>query len=98
MKYKDIDNFLFESLTVLKAKLSEYNDAVAKNDYFLAVTKNGKPETVLIKFDTLKELLKKYHSSARHYFDVAHLKRKKRNPIKEKWLKKWNQLGPYEKK
>ncbi len=93
--YSDIENFRFEALALVKAKLSELSNWVSQNDHFLVITKNGKPETALIKFELLKELLRQF-PSPRPYFNPSRLKRKKRNPIKEKWLKKWNQLGPYE--
>jgi hypothetical protein len=48
------------------------------------------------KFDLLKKLLK-HARPPRLYFEPSRLKRKKRPPLKEKWLRKWNQLGFYEK-
>ena len=51
------------------------------------VTKNGKPKTALLKFET----------NQKFDFDSTRLTRKKRSTIKEKWLKKCGQLGPYKK-
>lgn len=93
--YSDIENFRFEPLALVKAKLSEFSKLAAYNNLFIVVTKNGKPQTVLVNFDLFKKLLKQRQSSS--LFELTNLKRKKRNPLKEKWLKKWNQLGPYEK-
>ena len=95
--YTDIENFQFEPLASVKAKLSELNALVNKQSLFIVVTKNGRPQTVLVKFDLFKKLLRN-HRLPKLYFDPVLLRRKKRNPVKEKWLKKWNQLGPYEKK
>lgn len=94
--YTDIENFKFEPLASVKAKLSEFNNLVARQNLFVVVTKNGRPQTALIKFDLLKKLLKQAHPT-RLYFEPSRLKRKKRSLSKEKWLRKWNQLGFYEK-
>lgn len=94
--YTDIENFQFEPLAAVKAKLSELNALVAKQSLFIVVTKNGRPQTVLVKFDFFKKLLRQYRLP-KLYFDPALLRRKKRNSVKEKWLKKWHQLGFYEK-
>jgi len=94
--YTDIDNFRFEPLAVVKARLSELNRLIAKQNLFIVLTKNGKPQTALVKFDFLKKLLRQYEAK-KLYIDPSKLKRKKRDPAKEKWLKKWNQLGFYEK-
>ena len=97
IKLTDIRNFLFEPVTTLKARLSEFNDLVWKRNQVIAITKNGKPTTVLLKFETFKTLLEASFLKEASYFDAKRLQRKKRDPEKEKWLTKFNQLGIDEK-